>query len=235
MAKPTSSNWCDPKDFEASYKFDAPVEVERLIRENWKYPKRGLRLNLMMPLTVSSLSGKAEAVTINISQQGARIECEQIYAIDQRVTISCEHLPDIRSTVRWRKDANYGLVFEDTFTLREFAIAAAKVQCPFLVEDDAWPKIPLELCLPPAQAGLEIQSRAVDAVPLAGGSRTIVEDVPEMATAIRAVNFGSRVADFVIGTGAHRAPVDRGQKLGQPVRESYLVFDCTAHCRIRRR
>ena len=128
--------------YEASYKFDAPVEVERLIRENWKYPKRGLRLNLMLPLTVSSLSGKAEAVTINISQQGARIECEQIYAIDQRVTISCEHLPDIRSTVRWRKDSNYGLVFEDTFTLREFAIAAAKVQCPFLVEDNAWPKIP---------------------------------------------------------------------------------------------
>ena len=120
--------------FEASYRFAQPIEVERLIRENWDYPKRGLRLNIMLPLTISSLSGKAKAVTLNISQQGARIECDHIFAIDQRVTISCDSLPDIRCTVRWRRDSNYGLVFEDTFTLRDFAIAAAKVQCPLLLQ-----------------------------------------------------------------------------------------------------
>ena len=120
--------------FEASYRFAQPIEVERLIRENWDYPKRGLRLNIMLPLTISSLSGKAKAVTLNISQQGARIECDHIFAIDQRVTISCDSLPDIRCTVRWRSDSNYGLVFEDTFTLRDFAIAAAKVQCPLLLQ-----------------------------------------------------------------------------------------------------
>lgn len=120
--------------FEASYRFDKPIEVERLIRENWDYPKRALRLNIVLPLTVSSLSGKVKAVTLNISQQGARIECDHIFAIDQRVTISCEHLPDIRCTVRWRRDANYGLVFEDTFTLRDFALAAARVQCPPLLQ-----------------------------------------------------------------------------------------------------
>ena len=119
--------------FEASYRFAQPIEVERLIRENWEYPKRGLRLNIMLPLTISSLSGKAKAVTLNISQQGARIECDHIFAIDQRVTISCDALPDIRCTVRWRRDANYGLVFEDTFTLRDFALAAANVQCPLLL------------------------------------------------------------------------------------------------------
>ncbi|KWV94924.1 PilZ domain-containing protein [Erythrobacter sp. AP23] len=119
---------------EASYRFARPVEVERLIHENWKFPKRALRLNIMLPLTVSTLSGKARAFTLNISQQGARIECDDVFAIDQRVTISCEHLPDIRCKVRWRKDANYGLVFEDTFALREFAMMAAKVQCPFLLQ-----------------------------------------------------------------------------------------------------
>ena len=120
--------------FEASYRFAQPIEVERLIRENWDYPKRGLRLNIMLPLTITSLSGKAKAVTLNISQQGARIECDHIFAIDQRVTISGDYLPDIRCTVRWRRDANYGLVFEDTFTLRDFALAAAKVQCPLLLQ-----------------------------------------------------------------------------------------------------
>lgn len=119
---------------EASYRFEKPIEVERLIRENWAYPKRGLRLNIMLPLMVSSLTGRANATTLNISQQGARIECDQVFALAQRVTISCEGLPDIRCTVRWRRDANYGLVFEDTFTLRDFAIVAARVQCPPLLE-----------------------------------------------------------------------------------------------------
>lgn len=119
---------------EASYRFDQPVEVDRLIRENWSFPKRALRLNIMLPLTVSSLTGKAKAVTLNLSQQGARIECDHIFAIDQRVTISGEYLPDVRCTVRWRRDSNYGLVFEDTFSLRDFAMAAAKVQCPLLLQ-----------------------------------------------------------------------------------------------------
>lgn len=121
---------------EASFRFDRPVTVERLIHESWNFPKRQLRLNIVIPLEVSTLSGRAEAVTLNISQQGARIECDHVFAIDQRVTISCEHLPDIRCKVRWRKDANYGLVFEDTFTLRDFAMLAVKVQCPYLLSLD---------------------------------------------------------------------------------------------------
>ena len=107
-----------------------------MIHEDWHYPKRQLRLNITLPLKVSALTGSAEAVTLNISQQGARIECDAVFAIDQRVTISCEQLPDIRCKVRWRKDSNYGLVFEDTFSLREFAIFAAQVQCPVLFQND---------------------------------------------------------------------------------------------------
>lgn len=120
--------------FDASFRFTAPIDVDRLIRENWEFPKRPLRLNVMLPLIVSSLSGKANACTLNVSQQGARIECDHVFAIDQRVTISSDPLPAIRCTVRWRKDANYGLVFEDTFSLRDFAVAAAKLQCPALLQ-----------------------------------------------------------------------------------------------------
>lgn len=121
--------------FEASYRFVTPIAVEQLIQEDWGYPKRQLRLNIMLPLVVSALTGRGMAVTLNVSQQGARIECDHVFSIDQRVTISCDQLPDIRCTVRWRKDANYGLVFEDTFTLADFAKLAAKVQCPALLQD----------------------------------------------------------------------------------------------------
>ena len=120
--------------YDASYRFDRTIEVERLIRENWDFPKRPLRLNLMLPLTIASISGKARGVTLNVSQQGARIECDQVFAIGQRVTISTDFLPNIRCVVRWRKDSNYGLVLEDTFSLREFALAAAKAQCPLLLK-----------------------------------------------------------------------------------------------------
>ncbi|MBX7481751.1 PilZ domain-containing protein [Qipengyuania qiaonensis] len=123
--------------FDASYRFAAPISVDRLIYEDWSFPKRALRLNVMLPLTVSTLSGRSEAFTLNISQQGSRIECDQVFAIDQRVTIGCEHLPDIRCKVRWRRDANYGLVFEDTFSLREFAMFAVKIQCPVLLQDNS--------------------------------------------------------------------------------------------------
>ena len=108
------------------------AELAELHHAEWKHLNPSL-----------TLEGRAEAITLNMSQQGARIECESIFAVGQRLTISCEGLPDIRCTVRWRRDANYGLVFEDTFTLREFALAAARVQCPALVEEDeAWPRIP---------------------------------------------------------------------------------------------
>ena len=92
-------------------------------------------MSRMLPLTVTSLAGRTEAFTVNLSQQGSRIECDHVFAIDQRLTIGCEHMPDVRCKVRWRRDANYGLVFEDTFSLREFAMLAVRVQCPILVQD----------------------------------------------------------------------------------------------------
>ncbi len=121
---------------EACFTFDQPIEIERLIHENWKFPKRQLRLNLAIPLSVSTLAGRAEAITENLSQQGARIECDTLYAIDQPLRIEGSGLPEIRAKVRWRRDSGYGLVFDNTFTLRDFALVAAAMQCPSLVADD---------------------------------------------------------------------------------------------------
>ncbi|GMM91935.1 PilZ domain-containing protein [Qipengyuania sp. MTN3-11] len=118
---------------EASFTFAKPVCVEELISENWTYPKRQLRLNIALPLTVSSLSGRAEAIAENLSQQGCRLDCDSAFAIDQIVRIQGDKVPEIRAKVRWRKGTSYGLVFESTFTLREFAHLAASLQCPQLL------------------------------------------------------------------------------------------------------
>ena len=123
--------------FEASYRFDRSVEVERLIRESWNFPKRQLRLNIAIPLKLSSLTQTTPAMSLNLSQQGARVKCDAPFAIDQTLRVSGSHLPETGAKVRWRKEANYGLVFENTLSLREFALMAAAVQCPAMLQDAA--------------------------------------------------------------------------------------------------
>lgn len=117
---------------EASFRFAQEVPLERLVSETGRHPRRPLRLNIAMPLTLRTLAGPVAAVTQNISQQGCRVECERALALAQAVVIDSPHLPSIRAKVRWRRDGDCGLVFDDTFTLGEFARHTARLQCPAL-------------------------------------------------------------------------------------------------------
>jgi hypothetical protein len=120
-------------DCEASFKFGEPVPVDQLLQEAVVYPRRQLRLNLVIPITLRTLSGPVAAVTRNISQQGCRIEAAVPLALAQPVIVEGQHIPGIRAKVRWRRDGECGLVFDDTFSLRDFAVYAARLQCPTLV------------------------------------------------------------------------------------------------------
>lgn len=117
---------------EASFRFAEPVAIERLMQESAHYPRRPLRLNIAIPLSLRTLAGTVAAVTRNLSQQGCRVEAAMPLAIAQSVVIESPHLPGIRAKVRWRRDGECGLVFDDTFSLRDFAIHAARLQCPAL-------------------------------------------------------------------------------------------------------
>lgn len=127
------------RDNEAAFSFDQPVEVARLINEAGEYPKRGLRLGLCFPVTVATLSHRFEGVVENLSQQGARIACDGLLAIDQTVRVEAPSVDgdmrDVRAKIRWRRDLHYGVVFDDTFTLGDFARLAARLQAPALLED----------------------------------------------------------------------------------------------------
>ena len=120
---------------EASYRFAQPVEVDRLIRESWDFPKRQLRLNLAIPLAFSCLTGNGTGTSINLSQQGAKVECDMDFAIDQAVRVTSRRFGETRAKVRWRDGQTYGLVFDNTLSLRELALLAAAVQCPALLHD----------------------------------------------------------------------------------------------------
>ena len=117
----------------ASFTFAHDVEVERLIREEWQYPRRQLRLEIAIPVELVTLTNRFQATIGNLSQQGARIESDAALAINERLNIVSGDLDTIRATVRWRKDGQYGVVFEDTFNLSNFAVMTARLQHPALL------------------------------------------------------------------------------------------------------
>lgn len=124
---------------EAGFRFDESVEVAQLISESGDYPKRGLRLALCFPVNIVTAGQQFAGVVENFSQQGARIACEGLIAIDQAIRLEVPgahgELRDVRAKVRWRRDQCYGVVFDDTFTLGDFARIAARVQAPALLDD----------------------------------------------------------------------------------------------------
>lgn len=124
---------------EAAFEFTQQVDVARLIHEASEYPKRGLRLEVYFPITITMAGQRYEGIIENLSQQGARFECEQLFAIDQSLMIegaeSSVGFREVRAKVRWRRDRHYGVVFDDTFTLGDFARLVARLQSPILLDD----------------------------------------------------------------------------------------------------
>lgn len=118
--------------FEASFRFATEAPIERLVQEHLLYPRRPLRLNIAIPLSLRTLTGVVSGVTQNLSQQGCRIEIDTTLALSQSVIVESPHLPGIRAKVRWRRGKACGLVFDDTFTLKDFAIHAARLQSELL-------------------------------------------------------------------------------------------------------
>lgn len=118
---------------EGGFAFIEPIDVKSVIDEVGCFPKRGVRLGLEFPATVATLAQNVPATVHNLSQQGARIRLDSPLAIDQSVRIVGPGFNEVRSKVRWRRGGEYGLVFDDTFSLDDFAALAARLQCPALL------------------------------------------------------------------------------------------------------
>lgn len=118
---------------EASFRFTQEVPIETLTKDVWPLKRRQLRLNIMLPVTIRTvLGGGAPAITHNMSRQGCCIETDAALALAQPVLLAAPRLREVRAKVRWRRNGRYGLVFDDTFSLRDFAVYTARLQCPAL-------------------------------------------------------------------------------------------------------
>ena len=125
------------RGFEAGFRFVEPVGVAARVAEVGNFPRRQLRLNVSFKVELTFLGGRVRAQVVNLSQQGARIECDSLLAIEQPLRLCSGPLPEVRARVRWRSEREYGLVFDDTFSLNQLALFAAGVQCPMLLDEGA--------------------------------------------------------------------------------------------------
>ena len=121
------------RDSEAGFQFDQDIDVAALVNEIGNFRKRKLRVDIELPVTLAFLGQQHPAVIRNLSQQGALIEADVRLALAQMIRLTSRYLPEIRAKVRWRRDNRYGLVFEDTFALGDFAQLAALLQSPSLL------------------------------------------------------------------------------------------------------
>ena len=116
------------RDSHAGFRFATPIDVQAFIAEVSPYPRRQPRLRLQFP-AVLSCEGQASVATVrDFSPQGARIETTRFLAISQRIKLEGDLFPAMIAKVCWRSGADYGLVFEQVFSLVAFAMLAAKLQ-----------------------------------------------------------------------------------------------------------
>mgnify|MGYP000601519477 CR=1 FL=1 len=112
----------------AGLRFSAEADIARIIECPSRFAKRPVRINLDVAAMLSSLSQQAGVRIKNISQQGAQVISKHRFAIDQRVQLSADGLPEVNAKIRWRRGELFGLVFEDTFQFGDLARIIADMQ-----------------------------------------------------------------------------------------------------------
>lgn len=122
------------RDREAGLEFCDKVDVRAMVSAVGRFPKRQLRMEVGIPVQLAMSSAIHEpGLVMNLSQQGARVETHQRLSVDQRIRILARDLGEISAVVRWRRGNAYGVIFDTTFTLEQFAILLAKIQSPSLI------------------------------------------------------------------------------------------------------
>jgi hypothetical protein len=116
------------EDGKAGFRFSEPVEIERIVEGPGRFGKRPVRVRVEIPCVLVLGDRRIRATIGNLSQQGALVSTCEHLALAQRIKIEAEGLPEIAAKVRWRREEDYGLSFEDTFQFAELAELAFDLQ-----------------------------------------------------------------------------------------------------------
>ena len=112
----------------AGFRFAQPVDIGRIVELSNHFAKRGVRINVAVPIEIDTGTHSFTANLRDLSPQGAKIETAEPLAIDQRVSVSTHGLRPTRARVRWRREGCFGLVFDDVFQFGEMAEIVHELQ-----------------------------------------------------------------------------------------------------------
>jgi hypothetical protein len=106
----------------AGFRFLDEINIAQFIQASAnENTRKYIRLQNQMQGTLTA-NGKVIPISfINISQQGACVECRAPLAMDQLVAVSIGILPPTFAKVRWRRRPHYGLIFEQIYRFEELA------------------------------------------------------------------------------------------------------------------
>lgn len=125
-------------DDHAGLRFHQDMDVQRLLDESMgPFPKRQVRLQIAVSGVLHSGGEAVPVIFRNLSQQGARVECDKWLLMNELVRIETGITPPLYAKVRWRSQPSYGLIFERTFRLEELARISAPLQFAEALQDHA--------------------------------------------------------------------------------------------------
>ena len=115
----------------AGFRFAQRVDLDQILANAGPYPNRPVRLTMDVPAILEHGAHKSHITLHNLSQQGARLSSIDYLALGQLVVLQSDCLPRIHAKVRWRKNEEYGVVFEETFKLAELSALAVRIHASF--------------------------------------------------------------------------------------------------------
>jgi len=112
----------------AGFRFEKPTELERIVEGPSRFSKRALRVSLEMPCDLVAGIRRCKGTLRNLSQQGALISTEERLSLAQRIKLTARGLPEVAAKVRWRRNEQYGLTFEDNLQFSDLALIVFQLQ-----------------------------------------------------------------------------------------------------------
>lgn len=120
---PIERTWADQAGggAQAGYRFAVPVMLGQFLSEASLFPHRAVRLRIKVPVLLTVAGEDCRAMLSDISRCGAKLSADQPLPETAFVRFDAAGLPLRFGHVRWRRDLEHGIAFQEAIPLAELA------------------------------------------------------------------------------------------------------------------
>ena len=136
---PVERVWADSEadHVEAGYRFAAPVNLDQFLSEASQFAHRPIRLRLQVPVLLTVDGHDFHAMLADVSRCGAKLNIDRRLPQGAFARFDAVGLPLRFGHVRWRKNRDHGIVFQEAILLEELAQCLHLLQpCAVASDDD---------------------------------------------------------------------------------------------------